>query len=594
MNGDVAIFASQIPAALIDSAEHLLLTERAVLERAVIDAAPDGILLVKRDGSILMANAAMEAISGHPKAQLVGQSINIFLPPHMRGRHDQMMSGFFAHPSRRAMGMVGNLHLHRCDGATVPVDIALGHCHMGNEPCAVVFLRDVSGVRRLEQQMQYQATHDALTGLANRWQFMQQLMYAMAQSARRQRAMALLLLDLDDFKAINDGHGHAAGDQVLVETARRIRSVLRAGDVLARLGGDEFTVLLPEISHPSDVDLVAQKVLAALSAPIRVHDYEVQSGASIGVACFPADANDTETLMRYADMAMYQAKAAGRNTYAVYQSEMGQRLEERIVLHDRLKVAMKEGHLRLHYQPQVNVRSGEVCSVEALLRWHDPVLGDVAPDRFIPVAESTGLILPLGDWVLETACRQQAEWAAQGVHIQVAINLSARQFRQPRLCERLADLLAQTGVQPQSIELEITESEAMADPEQAAGLLGRLAALGVRLALDDFGTGHSSLSYLKVLPIQRIKIDREFVRHVPQQSGDATLVRAVIALAHTLGLEVVAEGVETREQLAFLKAYDCQAYQGWLTAKAMPAHELGGWLAARRSVVDWRLQANAG
>lgn len=594
MNNDAAVFASQIPATLIDSAERLLQTERAVLERAVIDAAPDGILLVNREGSILMANAAMESISGHAKGQLVGQSISILLPPHMRARHDQMMHGFFAHPSRRAMGMVGNLHLHRQDGSSLPVDIALGHCHMGDEPCAVVFLRDISSVRRLEQQMQFQATHDALTGLANRWQFMQQLMYAMAQSARRQRGMALLLLDLDDFKAINDGHGHAAGDQVLVETARRIRSVLRAGDFLARLGGDEFTVLLSEISHPSDVDLVAQKLLAVLGQPIRVHDYEVQPGASIGVACFPGDASDTETLMRYADMAMYQAKEAGRNTYAVYRPEMGKRLEERLLLHDRLKVALKEGHLRLHYQPQVDVRSGNVVSVEALLRWHDPVLGDVGPDRFIPVAESTGLILALGEWVLETACRQQAAWAEQGLHLQVAVNLSARQFRQPKLSERLAQLIAQTGVEPQHIELEITESEAMAEPEQAASVLSQLADLGVRLALDDFGTGHSSLSYLKVLPIQRIKIDREFVRHVPQQASDATLVRAVIALAHTLGLEVVAEGVESYEQLAFLRAYNCQAYQGWLTAKAMPADELGEWLEARRAKAGWRLQAIAG
>jgi diguanylate cyclase (GGDEF)-like protein/PAS domain S-box-containing protein len=581
MNRDGAGPALHMPAALIQSAQQSLLVERAVLERAVIDAAPDGIMLVGRDGRILMANQAMEAIAGYTKAQLVGQSIQMLLPPHLRGKHAEQMQGFFAQPSRRPMGAVGHLHIFHVDGSHVPVDIALGHCHMGDDPCAVVFVRDISGVRRLEEQMQYQATHDALTGLANRWQFMQQLMYTMAQAARRQRGMALLLLDLDDFKAINDGHGHAAGDAVLVETARRIRGVLRAEDLLARLGGDEFTVLLPEISHPSDVDLVVQKLLLALAEPIRVHDYEVHPGASIGVACFPTDAGDSDTLLRYADMAMYQAKAAGRNTYAVYRAEMGHRLEERLTVHDRLKQALKDGHLRLHYQPQVDVRTGRVLSVEALLRWTDPVLGEVPPDRFIPVAESTGLILPLGEWVLETACRQQAAWAAKGLPMQVAINLSVRQFRQPQLCERLAALLRQTGVRPGHIELEITESEAMAEPEHAASLLAELAALGVRLALDDFGTGHSSLSYLKVLPIQRIKIDREFVRHVPRQKGDANLVRAVIALAHTLGLEVVAEGVESQEQLDFLQANRCQVYQGWLTAKAMPADELEAWLHRR-------------
>ena len=553
------------------------------LERAVIESAPDGVMLVDRQGVILMVNAAMEQIAGRDKAQLLGKSINILMPAHMHQRHDQMLEHFFASPTRRPMGVAANLLLPRPDGTQLAVDISLSQCEVGGKACAVVFVRDLTDIKRLEEQMHYHATHDALTGLANRWQFMQQLMYAIAQSERSKRGLALLLLDLDDFKAINDGHGHGAGDQVLVQAARRMRAALRSGDFLGRLGGDEFTVLLPQVRHSAEIEQLLHRLRDTLAEPFQVNSYTVQMGVSIGVACYPADAEDGETLMRYADMAMYQAKAAGRNTYAVYQSEMGQKMLERMVLHDRLKQALKNNALQLHYQPQVDLRSGRVNAVEALLRWHDPDLGDVAPARFIPVAESTGLILALGDWVMETACRQQAAWAQEGLHLQVAINLSARQLRQPDLVERLSRLLAQMGVDPAAIELEITESEAMADPEQAARVLGQLAALGVRLALDDFGTGHSSLSYLKVLPVQRIKIDRDFVRNVTQHEGDAKLVRAVIALAHTLGLDVVAEGVETVEQLEFLCECDCEAYQGWLIAKAMPASELASWLRKRLS-----------
>jgi len=470
------------------------------------------------------------------------------------------------------MGMVGNLRLMRNDGTLVPVDIGLGHGHLGHSSCAVVFLRDVSPVRRLEEQMQFQATHDTLTGLANRWQFMQSLTQMMALSARSQRTLGLLLLDLDDFKAINDGHGHDAGDQVLVEVARRLRGVLRAGDVLARLGGDEFTILLPEVAQAQDIGRVASKLIEVLSAPYRVNGYEVITGASVGAAFYPSDAQDGQTLMRYADMAMYQAKAAGRNTYAVYQSAMGVQMAERIRLHDRLKKAIFNGGLELHYQPQVDVHSGEVVAVEALARWNDAELGEVPPTRFIAVAESTGLILPLGEWVIETACRQLARWVRAGLHIRMAINLSVHQFRQPGLCQRLAEWIEAYRLPPELIELEVTESEAMAEPEAAQQILKDLAGLGVAIALDDFGTGHSSLSYLRTLPVSRVKIDRVFIQNVPDRDIDTNLVRGVMSLAHMMGLQVVAEGVETPAQLHFLRQQQCDTYQGWLYAKAMPAH----------------------
>ncbi|HEX5805084.1 MAG TPA: EAL domain-containing protein [Macromonas sp.] len=554
-------------------ADSAALTQAHSLERVIIDAAPDGMLLVDQQGCIRMTNRALENMSGYGAHELVGQTLEIFLPPHIRQAHAQLMRGFFLDPTERPMG-VRDLRLYRRDGTMLPVDIALNHCVIGQELCVVAFVRDLSRVKRLEDQMQYLAAHDSLTGLANRWQFMRHLDMALAQSSRLQRPVVLLLLDLDDFKVINDGHGHAVGDMVLIETAKRLKGVLRAGDLLARLGGDEFTVLLSGILRPEDAEPVAQKLLAALAEPYRVNGYEVSPGASLGIACAPDDAPDAETLMRYADMAMYHAKDAGRNQYARYMPALGRLREERGRLHEKLKHALKHGELALHYQPQVDVRTGEMVGVEALLRWHDPELGQVPPARFVPVAESTGLMLPLGDWVLETACRQLAAWRQEGLHLRMAINLSVQQFRQHDLCERLTQLLRAHELPPQAVELEITESEAMSDPEQARTTLMRLSALGVGLALDDFGTGHSSLSYLKLLPIDRLKIDRSFVAQIHDSQGGDTLVRAIVALAQTLGKEVVAEGVETPEQLQFLQRQGCEYYQGWLYAKAMPAADI--------------------
>ena len=545
----------------------------AALERAAMDAAPDGILLVDRGGTILMANAAMEAISGYGAAELRGQSVHRLLPPALREAHAGQFQGYFSGPSRRPMGMGRDLWLQRKDGTQVPVDVALGHTASGGG-AAVAFVRDMSELRRLEARMHYQATHDTLTGLVNRWQFGQRLEQAIAESGRHGEPFALLLLDLDDFKAINDGYGHAAGDQVLIEVARRLKGALRASDTLARLGGDEFTVLLQPLGSPEEAERRAAQLLQVLCQPCQMHGFELNFGASLGIAMFPADAADAATLLRYADMAMYQAKERGRANYAFYTEYMGRRMAEKILLHERLKLALAYGGLALHYQPQVDVATGRMQAVEALLRWTDPQLGEVAPDRFIPVAEATGLILAVGAWVLDAACRQIGQWVRAGSPLRVAVNLSAQQLRQTDLIDQLRSSLAQHGAPPDLLELEVTESEAMADPEQARLMLCNLQALGVCVALDDFGTGYSSLSHLKQLPVSRIKIDREFIRPVLRSGADATLVRAVIMLARTLGLHVVAEGVESPEQLLFLAQHGCDAYQGWLYSKAVPAQSV--------------------
>ena len=492
------------------------------------------------------------------------------------------MHSYFLQPSKRTMGTGQHLWLSRPDGTTVPVDIALGYSQVYGGT-AVAFVRDVSEVRQMQSHMQYQATHDTLTGLFNRWQFNQLLEQGVAEVARHGRPMTLLLIDLDDFKTINDSYGHAAGDQALKEVARRLKGCLRAADTLARLGGDEFTVLLTHLAQPGDARLVAQKLLEVLQQPFELNGADVSLAGSVGMASLPDDATDAATLLRYADIAMYHAKESGRGRIVIYAAAMGEAVVEKNLLHERLKQAIGTSALTLHYQPQIDMATGHMVAVEALLRWNDAQLGSVPPDRFIPVAEATGLILPLGTWVLEAACRQAAQWAQQGMALRIAVNLSALQLRQASLVEVLQELLQRYAVGHGLLELEITESEAMADPMLARRLLVQLQALGVGVSLDDFGTGHSSLTYLKQLPISRIKLDRSFIQPILHNPQDATLVRAVIALAHTLGLEVVAEGVEEEAQVRLLETQGCDIFQGWFFSRAVPAPAIPALFADLRS-----------
>lgn len=543
-------------------------------EQGLIEHAPEGILVVDAQGVIVLANQAIARLSGHEAMSLVGRSVDVLVPAEGRRQHGVHVADYFAHPRSRGMGQVNRLHLLRRDGLRVPVDISLGHCHRQGQPCALVFVKDMSELLKLHDQLQHQANHDALTGLHNRWMFQEVLAQAVAHALRTAQPLAVLLIDLDHFKAINDAHGHLAGDEVLKSVARRLRTVLRTDDSLARLGGDEFAVLLRDLREPSDAVLVAQKLVQVLGQPYQLTHTVVYPGASIGVAYAHQDAKDAETLMRFADLAMYQAKEGGRGCCVPYAAGMSYLLDEKLLVHDRLKHALDNNSLALHYQPQVNLTTGQVEAVEALLRWHDAELGDVSPARFIPVAESTGLMAALGDWVLDTACRQLAEWTQQGLELRVAVNVSAQQFRQRELAERLEHCLRLGGVLPHLLELEVTESAAMADPKQAAEVLDRLMALGVGVALDDFGTGYSSLAYLRDLPVSRLKIDREFVKGVALSASDSTLARAVIGLAKTLGKTVVAEGVENQAQLDFLCMHGCETYQGWLFSKAVPANEI--------------------
>ncbi|MDR0226096.1 MAG: EAL domain-containing protein [Burkholderiaceae bacterium] len=560
------------------------------LKRVAMEAAPDGILLVDRGGRILLANPAMQAMSGYGADELLGHPLQMLLPVEAHAAHGPQMGAYFSRPARRPMGQGRDLWLLRKDGQRLSVDIALGHSPHGGG-VAVAFVRDLSQLRELEACMHYHATHDTLTGLLNRWQFGLQMEQAIAQARQDggPGGFALLLVDLDDFKAINDGYGHAVGDAVLREVARRLQSALGTSVTLARMGGDEFTALVHPCADEAALRPRIEALLGELCRPCAIGHFALNFGASVGAAFFPQDAEDAGTLMRYADMAMYEAKQRGRASYARYASAMGQAMAEKVRLHERLKLALEHGLLSLYFQPQVQVAGGQVQGVEALLRWNDAQMGWVSPERFVPVAESTGLILELGEWVIEAACRQAGAWLRAGMPLRVAVNLSPQQLRQTDLQQRLMGCLARHGVPPQLLELEVTESAAMTDPVQARELLGSLLAAGVCVVLDDFGTGYSSLAHLRDLPVSRVKIDRSFIGPMLDSPADAKIVKAVIALARTLGLQVVAEGVETSEQLRLLRILDCDAYQGWLFARAVPPEQIPALLrhpAARRQAVD--------
>ncbi len=530
-------------------------------------------MLVDQLGNILIANASMESLSGYAAGALDGKNIDIFLPSHLRTIYAPSMCDYFALRKSRSMSSVG-LQLLRRDGVNLPVDVSVGQAYDDGVQHAVVFVRDMTARKQLEATLEYQATHDELTGLSNRWLFRLQLSQAVIQADRGKRHIAVIFLDLDFFKNVNDSYGHGTGDDLLVQVAARMRGVVRESDTLARMGGDEFAILLTDLPNSDEAIRVAAKLLVALQPAYCLNSQVLHSGASLGLAFYPDDTQDSDTLLRYADLAMYQAKQAGRGTYACYSYEMDHKVRESMQLHTRLKEAIEKELLELHYQPQVGVESGQIVGAEALLRWDDPVLGQVSPARFIPVAEATGLILALSAWVLREACRQIATWSGNGTPVRVAINISAQQFRQRDLPEVVRSALALAGAQAEWLDIEITESVAMAQPDLAREHIKALAHMGCRVALDDFGTGYSSLGYLKVLPVSKLKIDKCFMDGVPNDAGNVTISRAIISLAHSMGMTLVAEGVETQAQLQFLYQNNCEIYQGWLFSKAITASEL--------------------
>jgi diguanylate cyclase (GGDEF)-like protein len=445
--------------------------------------------------------------------------------------------------------------------------------------------QDVSSAREAEAKIQYLAHYDTLTGLHNRSAWQEQARIALCAAARHQDKFAVLFLDLDNFKTVNDSLGHPAGDRMLALTASRLSRCVRNEDLLARLGGDEFVALLSRLSNLEEAALVADRMLAALAEPMNIDGHELHLSASIGIALYPNDGAEVDTLLKHADTAMYSAKEAGRNTYRFFIPEMNARATERLLMEADLRRAVDRNELILHYQPQIEANTGTPYGCEALVRWVHPQRGLVPPDQFIPLAEETGLIAPLGEWVLRTACQQQVEWRAAGLpDLIVAVNISALQFRKRDFVPMVARMLTETGADPACIELEITESALMEPSSELSGRLQDLVDLGLTLALDDFGTGYSSLSYLKRLPIARLKIDRSFVDDLPGNAEDAAVTSAALSLARDLGMQVVAEGVETEAQRQYLAERGCHAMQGYLFSRPLTVDAFANWIRANQRV----------
>jgi len=443
-------------------------------------------------------------------------------------------------------------------------------------------LIDITARKRAEEQIAFQAYHDTLTGLPNRALFNDRLSLALSQAHRTKQPLAVMFLDLDHFKRINDTLGHTIGDRLLQRTAERARALIREGDTVARIAGDEFTLLLPGIGRAADAAAIAHKVLSAIAQPFKIEGHELYITTSVGIALYPGDGEDAEALVRGADSAMYRAKELGRNTFQLCTQEMMTTARERLALENRLRPALQRGEFLLHYQPLADLRTGSLVGVEALLRWRQADGSLMAAGEFIPVAESSGVISSLGEWVLHTACQQVKVWQDAGYpNLRVAVNLSPRQFQRHDFRQTVARVLENTGLAPQFLELEITESVAIDYGELTLPVLRDLRAMGVGISADDFGTGQSSLSYLKHLPLTAVKIDQSFVRDIGVDEDDEALVTAVIAMAHSLRLKVIAEGVETNEQLAFLKAKGCEEMQGYLFSRPLSAAELKGKLRRR-------------
>ena len=540
------------------------------LLQATFEATADGILVTNSEGNILNFNQKFAELWRHQPIAWDAFHDLSFIASFLKQPQQFLtrIQSLYAQPQVESHDILDLEDGRYLEGRSCPQ--RLGDAVIGR----VWSFRDVTERLQTETQIRYQAAHDLLTGLPNRKSFNDRLTEALAQAMRHQHKLAVMFLDLDRFKLINDSLGHAAGDLLLREVAQRLKGCLRRHDMVARWAGDEFTVLISDITGIDDAVQVAQKILNAMKPNFNLEGQQLHISNSIGIALYPNDGSDAETLLKNADAALYRAKDSGRNGYHLYTSAINSETSAWLVLENHLHRALERQEFVLHYQPQVNVVTGEITQVEALLRWQHPEMGLVSPAKFIPLAEENGLIVPIGEWVLRTACAQNCRWQAAGLPpIRVAVNLSARQLRQPNLVKMVDQVLQDTGLAPRYLELEITETTVMKNEELTKGVLCELHQMGVSMAMDDFGTGYSSLGSLKKFPFNTLKIDQSFVRDLTTDPNDKAIVAAIIAMGRVLNLKLVAEGVETKVQEHSLLSLDCEEMQGFLFSRPLPTRE---------------------
>lgn len=552
----------------------LLAEKEALLENALV-----GIIML-RNRKIVSCNRRFEAMVGFPLNTIRGQSTRVlydsdeYFNAFGRDAYEALASG---------VAFTATIMMTRADGSSFWCELtgnALDPAHP--EDGSVWILVDVSERKRSEERARFLSYHDALTGLPNPLLLRDRLQQAIAFSNRVGTKLALMVVDLDRFKSVNDFLGHSAGDQMLIDVATRLQGCMRATDTICRQGGDEFLLLLTNLAEPDAVITFVGELLARFREPFHVEGAEITISFSVGVAVYPEDGADFESLQRKADMAMYQAKEAGRNTYRFFNEEMNDDAVEQITIHSGLRRGLEVGQFVLYYQPQIEISSGRLVGAEALIRWNHPDLGLVSPGRFIPIAEETGLIVEIGDWVLREACHEAARWRESGfADPVVAVNLSALQFKRGDIEQSVTKALLASGIEPGMLELELTESILIRDTENVLATVKRLKSMGVKLSIDDFGTGYSSLSYLKRFEVDKLKIDQSFIRDLATDPEDAAIVRAIVQMAHSLGLRTIAEGVETTLLLDHLRLNGCDEAQGYLYARPMPAEAFLAYLAAR-------------
>ncbi|WP_322003183.1 EAL domain-containing protein [Marinobacter alexandrii] len=552
-----------------------------------IEQSPSSVLICDRKWRVEFANQKFTQLTGYNASSILGKHPGALSENDLENRESRHLWQSIRLQVQRVGVWQGEVNSIRKNGERFWEQLIVTPIKdsCGATTGYLILGEDISIRKRYEQQLLRQANYDILTGLPNRMLALDRLKLALAQARRENTQVGVMFLDLDNFKHINDTLGHDAGDNLLIEAARRISSCLRGTSTVARLGGDEFLVILPGLTGPEASSQVADRILKTFSPPYILNGQEVFITTSIGIAVFPVDSDNSGTLLQHADAAMYQAKHKGKSAYAHFTPEMTEVSHERLQMESRLRRAIELKELELYYQPIVHTDSGNLVAVEALLRWNNPAMGMVMPDRFIPLAEEIGLIIPIGEWVLEEACKTAVEWKdITGRNIGVSVNVSPRQFRDPHFTDAVMQALGNSGLAAEQLELEITERLILDNSIETAEILRLLDREGIRLSVDDFGTGYSALSYLKSYPFDTLKIDKSFVQDVMKEPEDASLVRAIINMAHSLGLRVIAEGVEDESQTHFLKAEGCDFSQGYFYSRPLPATEFEEWLKTNQRV----------